>query len=68
MNKPSSTITAAAIGGAIASVMFGVFSIADPIHYALVPAGMEAGAAVLIASVFGYFKKEKVLNVRPTEG
>jgi hypothetical protein len=68
MNKPSSTITAAAISGAIASVLFGGFAIFDPIHYALVPPGLEAGSAVLIATVMGYYKKETVLNVRVTKG
>lgn len=66
MNKPSSTITAASIGGAIAAVLFGVFAIADPVHYALVPPGMEAGVAVLIATLAGYYKKERVL-VRPNK-
>ena len=67
MNKPTSTITAAAISGAIASVMFGVFAIFDPIHYALVPPGFEAGVAVLIGTIIGYLKRETVL-VQPPKG
>lgn len=62
MNRPSSTITAAAIAGGLASFAFGVFAIFDPVHYALVPAGMEAGTAVLFGTIIGYFKIENVLK------
>ena len=68
MNRPSSTITAAAISGAIAAVMFGIFAVFAPVQYALVPPGMEAGVAVLIGSVIGYCKRERVLNVRSNKG
>ena len=61
MNKPSSTIQAAAIGGGAAAVLFGIFSIVGPEYYARVPPGMEAGAAVIIGAIVGYLKKETVL-------
>jgi len=62
MNKPSSTIQAAAISGGLASLAFGMFAIFAPELYDRVPPGMEAGTAVLIGVAIGYFKKEKVLK------
>ena len=64
MNKPSSTITAAAISGATAAFAFGLLSIFGPEYYKLVPPGMEAGAAVLIGAVIGYLKTETVLIIK----
>lgn len=64
MNKPSSTIQAAAIAGALAAVAFGFFAAFAPEMYARVPAGMEAGTAVLIGVAIGYFKKENVLDLK----
>ncbi len=64
MNKPSSTIQAAAIAGGIASLAFGFFALFAPELYSRVPPGMEAGSAVLIGVAIGYFKKENVLNVK----
>lgn len=62
MNKPSSTITAAVLSGAFASVLFGLASVFAPQYYAMVPPGMEAGTAVLIGGLIGFFKKENVLG------
>ena len=62
MNRPSSTITAAALGGGLASFAFGLFAIFYPEMYELVPAGMEAGTAVLFGAIVGYLKKENVLK------
>jgi len=62
VNKPSSTIQAAAISGALASLAFGLFAVFAPEMYARVPPGMEAGTAVLIGVGIGYWKKENVLT------
>jgi hypothetical protein len=64
MNKPSSTIQAAAISGGLASLAFGLFAIFAPELYARVPPGMEAGTAVLIGVVIGWRKKENVLPIK----
>jgi hypothetical protein len=62
MNKPSSTIQAAGISGAVAAIMFGLLSVFGPEYYARVPPGMEAGVATAIAFLVGYIKKENVLK------
>ncbi len=64
MNKPSSTITAAAIAGGLASLAFGFFAVFAPEMYARVPPGMEAGVAVLIGVAIGYKKKENILPLK----
>lgn len=62
LSRPSSTIQAAAISGALAAVAFGVLAVFGPELYARVPPGMEAGVAVLIGACAGYAKKENVLK------
>jgi len=62
MNKPSSTIQAAAISGALAAVAFGFFAVFAPEMHSRVPPGMEAGTAVLIGVLIGWRKKENVLK------
>ncbi len=65
MNAPSSSISAAAIYGAMAALMFGLLAMFAPEYYDRVPPGMEAGTAVLIGSVAGYLKKERTYKMTP---
>ena len=64
MNKPSSTLTATAGFGWLAALILGTVAIIWPEVYARVPPGFEAGLAVGIGVVAGYFKKENVLYDR----
>lgn len=58
--KPTSKVTAAALGGGIAAVLMGVFAIVSPERYALVPPGFEGGIATLAAFVLAYAVRERV--------
>jgi len=61
MNKPSSTITAATLGGVLSTVVVWVLN-----SYALLPVvlGPAEGAAIatITAMIVGYFKKENVIG------
>jgi hypothetical protein len=59
MNKPSSTITAAALAGMAMTVFWGIIATfttvnADPT--------LVSGSVTLAASLVGYFKKENVIG------
>ncbi len=59
MNKPSSTITAAALA---ASAVTLVWMIVDNFTALSVSAGVISGSTAFVAAAFGYFKKENVLK------
>ena len=59
MNRPSSTITAATIGGALMTVVWellAMFTALDP------TAALVAATTTLVAAVAGYFRKETVIK------
>lgn len=64
MNKPSSTIKAAGSWGFLAAIFMGLLAMFAPEFYARVPPGFEAGLAVGIGTIAGYFQKENVLPVK----
>lgn len=60
MNKPSSTITSAAIAGMGMTVLWELvmqFNLMGPVRPTLI-----AGSVTLVIAVVGYFKKENVLG------
>ena len=59
MNKPSSTITAAALA---ASAVTLIWMLIDSFSAVSVSAGVVSGSTAFVAAVFGYFKKENVLK------
>ena len=65
MNKPSSTITAAAIYGFIAAAALTAVAVIWPEYYNRIPAGFEGHLVIGIGAIAGYFKKENVLPLKP---
>jgi hypothetical protein len=59
MNKPSSTITAAALS---ASAVTLIWMLVDSFSAVSVSAGVVSGSTAFVAAAFGYFKKEKVIK------
>jgi hypothetical protein len=62
MNKPSSTITAAGLSGALVAIGFIVLAMVKPDAYAALPPGASETLVIAIGTVVGYFKKETVLK------
>ncbi len=63
MNKPSSTITAAAIAGIAASTLLLIIKIAWPAIYVQIPPEYQGYLITAIAVGIGYRKKENVLPI-----
>jgi len=59
MNKPSSTITAAALA---ASAVTLIWMLVDSFSALSVSAGVVSGSTAFVAAAFGYFRKETVLG------
>jgi hypothetical protein len=60
-SKPTRKIQATAIGGAGAAILMGAINAYDPDLYGrLMQPGFEAGVAVFIALVAGYFARESL--------
>ena len=66
MNRPSSTITAAGIAGAIAGLAILALALSSPEMYQRLRAypGAEAHLATAVMFLIGYFKKENVLPLK----
>ena len=67
MNKPSTTITAAGIGGSIATIVMGLLGAFFPDFAARVPPGIEAAIATLAGFLLGFKVRETVLRQRILE-
>lgn len=61
MNKPSSTIQAAGIYGAIATILLIALAVFSPEYYDRIPPGGGESLVLAAATIGGYFKKENVL-------
>jgi len=61
MNRPSSTITAAALA---ASAVTLIWMLVDNFTALSVSAGVISGSTAFVAAAFGYFKKENVLPLK----
>ena len=62
VNRPSSTITAAGIGGSIATIVMGLTGAVFPEFADRLPPGIEAAIATLAGFVVGYKVRERVLR------
>ena len=60
MNKPSSTITAATLAGLGVTLIWELVATFTDVTLS---AGMISASTVFVSALFGYFKREKVLNV-----
>jgi len=61
MNRPSSTITAAALAATAVTL---VWMLVDNFTALSVSAGVVSGSTAFVAAAFGYFKKENVLKLK----
>lgn len=61
MNQPSSTITAATLAGMAVAVLWEL--VATFTDYRPTP-GLIAGSTVFVSALFGYFKRENVLQLK----
>ena len=59
MDKPSSTITAAALAATAVTL---VWMLVDNFTALSVSAGVVSGSTAFVAALFGYFKKENVIK------
>jgi hypothetical protein len=62
MNKPSSTITAAGVAGALVAIGFILLAVFAPTYYDRLPPGAGEIIVASSATIVGYFKKETVLK------